>query len=452
KNMEGIQVAQYVSDLSDEEVYKESNEKPQKKKKRTKYWVKEAVFDNAGEAEASLGNAWSKHYTNYSEIGRKVYYRCELEQWCKQNVDIPTDENKYFVVSYKIIYDDEEDDDEEDINGNIFRVFLSSVRLLNIASISSHVHADATYKLIWQGFPVLVIGTTDLKKVFHPFGLAICSNEQTKDFEFIFNSVQIGLEKINKNLLKPSALISDVADSIKNGFKNWKMNNRQKNQSIIEFLNYFDNEWIQTNGGWYEGIQLYTPSTNNALEATNKVIKDDGTFRERHVLSRFLVVASNIINNWSIERDPSSINTKLFATEPTICLNLWTTSYQWAKSSKNVICIKNDVSNKYYIPAGNLESISQGDLNKYVNKKWTTFNQFMKSFDIWCVEIKNDSDWKTSRCTCPAFLKNYICKHIIGMSIRLKLCKPPPAAKNVPIGEKRKRGRPAKARRALLMQ
>ncbi|CAF4457980.1 unnamed protein product [Rotaria sp. Silwood2] len=450
--MEGIQVAQYVSDLSDEEVYKESNEKPQKKKKRTKYWVKEAVFDNAGEAEASLGNAWSKHYTNYSEIGRKVYYRCELEQWCKQNVDIPTDENKYFVVSYKIIYDDEEDDDEEDINGNIFRVFLSSVRLLNIASISSHVHADATYKLIWQGFPVLVIGTTDLKKVFHPFGLAICSNEQTKDFEFIFNSVQIGLEKINKNLLKPSALISDVADSIKNGFKNWKMNNRQKNQSIIEFLNYFDNEWIQTNGGWYEGIQLYTPSTNNALEATNKVIKDDGTFRERHVLSRFLVVASNIINNWSIERDPSSINTKLFATEPTICLNLWTTSYQWAKSSKNVICIKNDVSNKYYIPAGNLESISQGDLNKYVNKKWTTFNQFMKSFDIWCVEIKNDSDWKTSRCTCPAFLKNYICKHIIGMSIRLKLCKPPPAAKNVPIGEKRKRGRPAKARRALLMQ
>ncbi|CAF4020054.1 unnamed protein product, partial [Rotaria sp. Silwood1] len=56
--MEGIQVGQYVSDLSDEEVYKVSNEKPQKKKKRTKYWVKEAVFDNAGEAEASLGNAW----------------------------------------------------------------------------------------------------------------------------------------------------------------------------------------------------------------------------------------------------------------------------------------------------------------------------------------------------------------------------------------------------------
>ena len=31
-------------------------------------------------------------------------------------------------------------------------------------------------------------------------------------------------------------------------------------------------------------------------------------------------------------------------------------------------------------------------------------------------------------------------------------CKPPPAAKTVPIGEKRKRGRPAKAKPALLLQ
>ena len=79
--------------------------------------------------------------------------------------------------------------------------------------------------------------------------------------------------------------------------KKWKTNNRQRNESIIDFLNYSDNVWIKSNNGWYEGIQVYTPSTNNALEATNKVIKDDSTFRERHVLSRFLVIASNIINN-----------------------------------------------------------------------------------------------------------------------------------------------------------
>ncbi|CAF4622001.1 unnamed protein product [Rotaria sp. Silwood2] len=38
------------------------------------------------------------------------------------------------------------------------------------------------------------------------------------------------------------------------------------------------------------------------------------------------------------------------------------------------------------------------------------------------------------------------------IKIRLKCCKPPPAAKTVPIGQKRKRGRPAKAKAALLIQ
>ncbi|CAF1159836.1 unnamed protein product [Rotaria sordida] len=393
-----------------------------KRKKRTKCWIKEAVFDNAVKAEVSLGNTWSKHYTNYSDIGRKVYYRCrksklrgpqcsagiyllyhaesdqvsiyktetdhdhherkvrgidenvnkciedlfndgitkpkqiiralqtrnfelpsyvqiknflvqykktkfgsyivslgESEQWCKQNINISTDENKYFVVSYKIMYND-----EEDVDGNKFRVFLSTVRLLNIASISSHIHADATYKLIWQGFPALIIGATDLKKVFHPFGLAICSNEKTKDFKFIFNSIQIGLEKIKKDLLKPSALVSDAADSIKNGFKNvfkdeynqimcWS-HMKMKVQNRICHID--DKAIADEMMNDIEMLQLSNSSTVFELALTLFMKK------EPHVRSRFLVIASNIINNWSIERDPSSTNAKVFPKEPTICLNL----------------------------------------------------------------------------------------------------------------------------------
>ncbi len=65
--------------------------------------------------------------------------------------------------------------------------------------------------------------------------------------------------------------------------------------------------------------------------------------------------------------------------------------------------------------------------------------------------MKNN-DWQSSRCNCPAFMKNFVCKHMVGVALRLKLCKPPPAAMNVPIGEKRKRGRPARAKKALLTQ
>jgi hypothetical protein len=53
---------------------------------------------------------------------------------------------------------------------------------------------------------------------------------------------------------------------------------------------------------------------------------------------------------------------------------------------------------------------------------------------------------------CPAFLKNYKCKRVVGADIRLKYCKPPLAAKAVSIGEERKRGRQVKAKLALLMQ
>jgi hypothetical protein len=60
--------------------------------------------------------------------------------------------------------------------------------------------------------------------------------------------------------------------------------------------------------------------------------------------------------------------------------------------------------------------------------------------------MENSSDWKTSKYNCPAFIKNYICKHAVGVAIRLKYYKPPAASKTVPIGETRKRGRLAKTK------
>ncbi len=71
---------------------------------------------------------------------------------------------------------------------------------------------------------------------------------------------------------------------------------------------------------------------------------------------------------------------------------------------------------------------------------------------LWDFHSHTAGEWRSATCTCPSFLKNYICKHIIGMSIRLKYCKAPPEAKNVSIGTKRKRGRPSKAKKALVTQ
>ena len=135
----------------------------------------------------------------------------------------------------------------------------------------------------------------------------------------------------------------------------------------------------------------------------------------------------------------------MFATEPNIPLSLWTSSYQWAKSTKDIICTSDNSSETFYISARDLKSIAQADLTKYKKKKWTTFDQFRKSFDIWCMEMDKNEEWRKAKCNCPAFFKNYICKHIVGMAIRLKHCKPPPAAKTVPIGEKKKKRQTSKS-------
>ena len=65
------------------------------------------------------------------------------------------------------------------------------------------------------------------------------------------------------------------------------------------FIECFKSEQLTSHNGWYEGVRHFTPSTNNALEATNRVIKDENTSRERLPLSRFKVLAFKIVEKWS---------------------------------------------------------------------------------------------------------------------------------------------------------
>lgn len=102
-----------------------------------------------------------------------------------------------------------------------------------------------------------------------------------------------------------------------------------------------------------------------------------------------------------------------------IFLKLWTSPYVWARKHKNIL-LMSDVNN----------------FDDYMTKRGTYFKLPLP--------IDNDQ-WKDGACMCPMFLKNYICKHLLGTAIRCKFVCPPPEAKNLEIGMKRKRGRPSKA-------
>lgn len=105
-----------------------------------------------------------------------------------------------------------------------------------------------------------------------------------------------------------------------------------KHASKTSFIKYFEQEWLIKNPNWFlGGAATPSPTTNNALEAFNKSIKDHNTMRERFPLSRFLTVASEMVTHWS-----NDINENSFPETHNIELKEWTKGYCWAKQNVKV--------------------------------------------------------------------------------------------------------------------
>ena len=115
------------------------------------------------------------------------------------------------------------------------------------------------------------------------------------------------LDDVDKLQLCESEIVSRNASSL--FLEKWS--NVEK-----EFTEYLEHEWLNLLDSWYEGYSNSTPITNNSLKATNKVIKDEDTFRERHPLARFLTIANDIVSKWSTARNQDQTDPIVFSTEP----------------------------------------------------------------------------------------------------------------------------------------
>lgn len=85
-----------------------------------------------------------------------------------------------------------------------------------------------------------------------------------------------------------------------------------------------------------------------------------------------------------------------------------------------------------------------------------TFDEFKQklglSFTASFPKIETPDNWINATCDCANYFKLFMCEHIVGLALRKKLVTAPIEAKNVPLGMKRKRGRPCKAKNALVVQ
>ncbi|CAF1278263.1 unnamed protein product [Didymodactylos carnosus] len=270
------------------------------------------------------------------------YLTSSREKLLQVDTSIIPDDDKPWVLKYHVECEDETDDDDEneiddsDDDRNKFQFFVA---------------------IDLRGFPCLIIGTTDMIKQFHRYGFAVCTNEKEKDFKFTFIYIRDGLRDSNLQMDEQNlVLIADGSEAIRNAFSKvfgtdrsivicWAhMRKRVEKQLCLvedknlhteimddvdtlqlskdkktfeiatklflkrwknqeQFIHYFSSEWLESKNGWYEGLEV--SSTNNALEATNRAIKDEDTLRERLVLARFTAVLFLIVNKWSGERNPA---------------------------------------------------------------------------------------------------------------------------------------------------
>jgi hypothetical protein len=223
----------------------------------------------------------------------------------------------------------------------------------------------------------------------------------------------------------------------------------------LDFANYFRTEHIDKCSGWFESRAPGSPSTNNGLEATNNVIKKECTIRERLPMGLFFEKSKEYVEGWSESRNPATVNFTTFAVKPSITLRLETSAYNWARSN-SFIRSSRDKGCYYIRTKESQKSFPISEVNEYERQRrqmqWRKFSTYAKWKSSFSKVTMAGGEWEGAFCSCPNFQKNYVCHHILGLAVRQKLYEVRPEAKSIPIGEKRKRGRPKLAKKALLRQ
>ena len=106
----------------------------------------------------------------------------ELNSWCLDHEEVPPENEPDlpFIVKFQMYYPDETytQEDEHDSPKDQFRFYITTRRLIEFSTNFTLVlQTDGTYKLTWLGNAILIVGSSDFDRIFHPVGLACCSRE-----------------------------------------------------------------------------------------------------------------------------------------------------------------------------------------------------------------------------------------------------------------------------------
>jgi hypothetical protein len=86
------------------------------------------------------------------ENGKSNFSYGDLVEWIAKNDKIPDSIHEPFVIAHQIEINDKIP------KASTIKLSISTKYLLSLAKKTNHICTDATYKLIWHGFPVLLTG------------------------------------------------------------------------------------------------------------------------------------------------------------------------------------------------------------------------------------------------------------------------------------------------------
>lgn len=278
--------------------------------------------------------------------------------------------------------------------------------------------------------------------VFGPVTNIMCWFHMKKCVEKRLNELQMGLTKTMKTeVLKDIERLQLAWSPDAFSKASLLLKKKWQDQGVSEaFLSYME-QWLTDLPTWYEGMAKRVPSTNNALEAFNNVIKKKATFRKRLPLGRFVNVLKESVRKWS--------TTMVFTDVPVITQKMWLDSYRFAKEGRDMEQGDSIDDKIPILCAAKGQKLTKKHKAGMNIKKWKSFDRFLEASNIYELSFVNNDNWHQSTCTCPSYFKLYLCKHIIGLAILKKLALVPRHIKSVKIGQKIKAGRPAKAKKAL---
>lgn len=331
-----------------------------------------------------------------------------------------------------------------------------------------------------KGYPVLCVGTTDRNKAYHPIGLAVVMGETEADYKFLFQSTRDVVEKVFGHQYRARYLIADGAPAITNGFNavfetddeeeqqpvrimcwahvvrnirpklqmvdnqhrhalrsdidiiqlstspemfatantlffnKWKAKN---NKTVDAFLAYYRKTWASGGlTGWCEGVAPLLPSTNNALEAYNRVIKV-------HIPSRLSVgdflneICTKVLKDWSTKHNPDKPNSVTFASRLVLEDSdpVLVEAFQWSVLvGEQIFILKRNGESRYYTlnnPTKDGHQLTKDSCKAFLrsleNLDWETFDRFAQMTQTY-VEIDLDKlNFMNSKCSCGHYFKNY---------------------------------------------